>query len=126
MEHDQPGQSKLMKITSVASTYNISDVDHKSSDTIKYKILSDTQNFPRTHKFPQQFFGTTHDGKPHMHSFSLTWLDEFKSEGLMFSVKDDGAYCKYCKLFAIGDMGALAQVPFCRWKNARSEFEAHF
>ena len=82
MEHDQPGPSKLMKITSVASTYNISDDDYKGSDTIKYRILTDTQNFPRTHELGQQQFGTAHDGKPHMCSFSLTWLDEFKSEGL--------------------------------------------
>ena len=43
----------------------------------------------------------------------------------MYSVKHDGAYCKYCKLLAIGDRGALFQVSFCRWKNARSAFEAH-
>ena len=126
MELDQSDPSMLMKITSVASTYDISDVNHKSSDTIKYKILTDTQNFPRTHQFPQQWSGTTHDGRPHMHSFSLTWLDECKSEGLIYSVKDHGAFCKYYKLFAVGDSGALAQMPFCRWKNARSEFEAHF
>ena len=54
MEHDQPGPSKLMKITSVASTYDISDVDHKSSDTIKYKILTATQIFSKACQFPQQ------------------------------------------------------------------------
>ena len=120
MEHDQPGPSKLMKITSVASTYDISDVDHKSCDTINYKILTDTQNFPRTHQVPQQWFGTTHDRKPHMHSFPLTHLDEFKSEGLIYSVKDYGAYCKYCKLFAIGGRGALVQAPLHKSENTRS------
>ena len=54
MEYDQPGQSKWMKFTSVASTYDTSDVDH-------------------------------------IHAFSLTWLDEFKSDGLMYSVTDNGA-----------------------------------
>ena len=61
-----------------------------------------------------------------MHSFSLTCLDEFKSEGLMYSVKDDGTYCKYCKLFAIGDRGALVQVPFCRWKMPEVNLELTF
>ena len=123
---DEPSPAKCQKITAVGTSYDISDVDHNSSDTIKYKILLDTQTFPRNHHFPQQQFGKTPEGKPHMHSFSLKWLDEFQSQGLVYSSKDDGAYCKYCKLFPGGERGALVKVPFRRWKNAKGEFEAHF
>ena len=75
---DEPSPAKCQKITAVGTSYDISDVDHNSSDTIKYKIILDTQTFPRNHQFPQEQFGKTPDGKPHMHSFSLTWLDEFQ------------------------------------------------
>ena len=37
---------KCQKITAVGTSYDISDVNHNSSDTIKYKILLDTQTFP--------------------------------------------------------------------------------
>ena len=55
-----------------------------------------------------------------MHSFSLKWLDEFQSQDLVYSSKDYGAYCKYYKLFPGGESGALAKVPFHRWKQTLS------
>ena len=56
MEHDQPGPSKLVKITSVVSTYDIPYVDHKSSDTIEYKILIDIHNFQEPISFHSSDF----------------------------------------------------------------------
>ena len=74
-EIDQPGPAKIRKIMSVTAARDISDINHRSDDTVKYKILTDTQNFPRNFRFPQQPCGTKVGGKPHMHSFLLNWLD---------------------------------------------------
>ena len=54
-------------------------------------------------------FGTTKLGKPHMCSFKPNWLEEFKTDGLIYSVIEDGAYCKYCKLFPGGERGLLVE-----------------
>ena len=61
-----------------------------------------------------------------MHSFNPNWLEEFKTDGLISSVTEDGAYCKYCKLFPGGERGLLVEKPFCKWKYAIWEFNAHF
>ena len=125
-EIDQPGPAKIRKITSITAAHDISDIDHRSDDTVKYKILTDTQNFPRNFRFPQQPCGTKAGGKPHMHSFLLNWLDEYQVDGLVYSVKEDAAYCKYCRLFPGGERGLLVETPFCKWKDAIREFNAHF
>ena len=125
-EIDQPGPAKIRKITSVTAAHDISDIDHRSDDTVKYKILTDTQNFPRNFRFPQQPCGTKTGGKPHMHSFLLNWLDEYQVDGLVYSVKEDAAYCKYCRLFPGGERGLLVETPFHKWKDAIREFNAHF
>ena len=41
-------------------------------------------------------------------------------------VTEDGAYCKYCKLFPGGERGLLVKKPFHKWKDAIWEFNAHF
>ena len=61
-----------------------------------------------------------------MCSFSISWLEEFKDKGLTYSEKEDGAYCKYCKLFPGGVRGTLVQTPFRKWKHAKDEVKAHF
>ena len=61
-----------------------------------------------------------------MHSFSISWLDEFGPDGLVYSVQQDAAYCKYCRLFPGGERGLLVEKPFCKWKDAICEFSAHF
>ena len=61
-----------------------------------------------------------------MHSFNPNWLEEFKTDGLIYSVTEDGAYCKYCKLFPGGERGMLVEKPFHKWKDAIQEFNAHF
>ena len=68
-EIDQPGPANIRKITSITAAHDISDIDHRSADTVKYKILTDTQNFPRNFRFPQQPCGTKAGGKPHMFIF---------------------------------------------------------
>ena len=60
------------------------------------------------------------------HSFLLNWLDEYQVDGLVYSVKEDAAYCKYCRLSPGGERGLLVETPFCKWKDAIREFNAHF
>ena len=110
----------------VSATNDISDINHKSSDTEKYKILTDSQTFSKDFKFPKQQFGMTKLGKPHMCSFNPNWLEEFKPDGLIYSITEDGAYCKYCRLFPGGERGLLVKKPLCKWKDAICEFNAHF
>ena len=121
-EIDQPGSAEIRKITSVSAAQDISDIDHRSDDTVKYKILTDTQNFSRNFRFPQQPCGTKAGGKPHMHSFSLNWLDKYQVDGLVFSIKEDASYCKYCRLLPGGERGLLVETPFRKWKDAIREF----
>ena len=52
-------------------------------ETEKYKILTDSQTFPTSFKFPKEQFGSTKLGKLHMCSFNPNWLEEFKTDGLI-------------------------------------------
>ena len=124
----QPGPAKIRKITSITAAHDISDIDHRSDDTVKYKILTETQKFPRNFRFPQQPCGTKAGGKPHMLSFLPNWLYEYQVDGLVYSVKEDAAYCKYYRyrLFPGGERGLLVETPFCKWKDVIREFNAHF
>ena len=56
-EIDQLGPGKLRKITSITAADDISDIDHRSDDIVKYKILTDTQNFPRNLDFQNNLVG---------------------------------------------------------------------
>ena len=118
MAEDEPAPSKMRKIHSVTDTSNVSSIDHRSSDTEKYKIFTSTQTFDKKFQFPQQQCGMKTSGKPHMCSFSSSWLDEFQQDGLVYSVKDDAAYCKFCRLFPGGEWGMLVEKPFKKWKSA--------
>jgi len=63
--------------------------------------------------------------------FQLRWLKDF--QWLAYSKINDGAYCKYCVLFAQGKcgkgnqqkMGCLVATPFKKWKNALEKFRDH-
>ena len=61
-----------------------------------------------------------------MCSFFISWLDEFGPDGLVYSIEQDAAYCKYCRLFPGGERGLLVERPFHKWKDAIHEFNAHF
>ena len=113
-------------MTDITAVSDISAVNHQSSDAEKYKILTASQSFDRKYEFPQTQFGMKSNGKPHMRSFSKNWLEEFGQDGLMYSVVEDAAYCKYCRLFPGGERGLLVENPFRKWKDAIREFQAHF
>lgn len=61
--------------------------------------------------------------------FQLKWLSEWS--WLIYSPSEDGAFCKYCSLFATGvghqsvSAGKLVTFPYKNWKNAREEFKRH-
>ena len=105
----------------VSATNDISDINHKSSDTEKYKILTDSQTFSKDFKFQKQQFDMIKLGKPHMCSFNPNWLEEFKPDGLIYAITEDGA-----RLFPGGERGLLVKKPFHKWKDAICEFNAHF
>ena len=123
---DEPGPSKMRKVSSTTQRIDISATDNNSSDTEKYNILTFRQSFDKKFQFPQQQFGTKPSGKPHMRSFSNHWLDEFGQDGLIYSETENAAYCKYCRLFPGRDRGLLVEKPFHKWKDAIREFNAHF
>ena len=64
---DEPGPSKMRKVSSTTQRIDISATDNNSSDTEKYNILKFRQSFDKKFQFPQQQFGTKPSGKPHMH-----------------------------------------------------------
>jgi hypothetical protein len=64
-------------------------------------------------------------------SFQLQWLEKFN--GLVYSKKDKGAYCKFCVLFSnmlsdarIASFGALVVEPLKNWKKATEKLQEHF
>jgi hypothetical protein len=109
-----------------AAEDDICTVTHQNSDAEKYKLLTTSQKVEKDFSFPQHQFGIKSDGKPHMRAFSLKWLEEFGQDGLCYSVFEDAAYCKFCRLFPGGERGLLVEKPFRKWKDALREFNAHF
>ena len=93
-EVSEPGPSKIRKIISVAQEHDISAIGHKRSDTEKYNVLKSKQSFDKKFQFLQEQFGRKPNGKPHMHSFSISWWDEFGPDGLVYSTEQNAAYCK--------------------------------
>lgn len=62
--------------------------------------------------------------------FQLSWLHKWK--WLAYSNIDNGAYCKYCVLYAKNEVGSgnqsLGQLcfkPFQAWKKAHEKFNKH-
>ena len=54
---NEPGPSKIRKITFIAQQHGISAIDHKGSDTKKYNVLKSKQSFDKKFHFPQEQFG---------------------------------------------------------------------
>ena len=59
-----------------------------------------------------------------MRSFSLKWLEEFGQVGLCYSVYEDAAFCKFCRLLPGGERWGLVEKPFQKWKDAIHYFNA--
>ena len=89
---------KIRKLTTTIAANDISAINHKNSDTGKFNILTDNQNSPQNFDFPKHKWGMKSDGKPHMQSFLMKWLDDYQSDGLVYSVIEL-VYCKFCRIF---------------------------
>ncbi|KAL4152769.1 hypothetical protein QTP88_000602 [Uroleucon formosanum] len=62
--------------------------------------------------------------------FQFSWLSKFT--WLAYSIKFDGAFCKFCVAFANNEagtnsqpLGALVKKPFRNWKHATESFRNH-
>ena len=126
-KHDSPSTHlKKSKPVSCPSHDDIWTVTQQSENIIKYKILTEKENIGKDFSFPQEQFGTKTSGKPHVRSFSLKWLEEFGQDGFCYSVYEDAAYYKFCRLFPDGERGLLVEKPFQKWKDAICDFSADF
>ena len=62
-------------------------------------ILTETQCIPENFQFSKQEFGTRWDGNPYLHLFSKRWSEEFKFDGLVYSIDRDVEYCNFANFF---------------------------
>ena len=60
-----------------------------------------------------------------MKPFSSKWLEEYGPDGLCYSMYEDAAYCKFCKLFPGGERGVLVEKSFLKLKDAICDSNAH-
>ena len=44
----------------------------------------------------------------------------------MYSIDEDAAYHKFWQHFPGRERGLLVEKPYCKWKDAINEFNAHF
>ena len=88
----------------------------------KYYLLKHHYVPDKNYKFPSRTVGD------HNRKFQATWLDKFN--GLVYSVTDDGGYCKFCVLFGIFDpyqeLNVLVKQPLCNFKKAKEKLNDHF
>ena len=94
-EKDYPPSTHVKKSKPVSCPSHT----YQSENMIKYKVSTEKQNIGKDFSFLQEQFGTKTNGKPHMRSFSLKWLEEFGQDGLCYSVYEDATYCKLCSPF---------------------------
>ena len=97
------------------------------SDSDKLEILDNIFIPSENFKFPSRLFGK--QGR----KFSRNWLQNYN--WLIYSEKEDSAYCKYCFLFANRDLevgmysgqpvGQFVKDGFTDWKNATLQFKKH-
>ncbi len=87
----------------------------------KYYLLKHHFIPDKTYNFP------IHIGD-HNRKFQTKWLDEYN--GLVYSVSDDGGYCKFCVLFGNVDpaqeLSILVKRPLKNLKKAKEKLNDHF
>ena len=89
----------------------------------KYFLLTDHFVPGSDYAFPFKIFSCRH------RSFQASWLKKYN--GLVYSIKYDGAYCKYCVLFAVNQdcriqYGILVNQPLNNWQKATIKLNYHF
>lgn len=122
-----------VSIENVVSSSKDSIVRYKDISEIIGKNISDSEreHVLRHEWVPHnEFKFPVHDDKWH-HSFQKSWLEQFK--WLIYSRKEDGAYCKYCTLFTSENegkgshqqLGYFVNKGFRKWKKAKESFRHH-
>lgn len=111
--------------------YDITDCipsnNEKVDDHIKLHHFQNIFVPHTTYKFPL----TLQNGQ--YRKFNLSWTEKEKYFWLVYSPKEDGAFCKYCVFFAKTssgkgshqNVGALVTCKFSKWKHALEYFNTH-
>jgi len=92
------------------------------TDHEKYMLLKKHFVPASNFKFPPRIFNgyTRH--------FQVAWLKRY--DGLVYSVSEDGGFCKYCVLFGryspSKQLGALVSMPLTNFKRACEKLTKHF
>ena len=88
----------------------------------QYHVL--TKHFvpSATYRFPSVQFGKQN------RSFQHSWLSLYN--GLVYSVKENGGYCKFCVLFSqapysVQNLSTLVTCPFTNFKKASQKLREH-
>ena len=90
----------------------------------KYYLMDEHFVPSNGYVFPRKTYSGCH------RSFQASWLTKYN--GLVYSVQDDGAYCKYCVLFVanqdarISNYGVLVNSPLTNWQKATTKLKDHF
>ncbi len=88
----------------------------------KYYLLKHHFVPDKNYNFP------VHSTGNHNRKFQIKWLDEYN--GLVYSITDDGGYCKFCVLFGNCDpsqeLSVLVKRPLDNLKKAKQKLNDHF
>lgn len=98
-------------------------VKESCTDEEKYRIMKNQWIPNENFTFPTSEYRNL--------KFQRKWLTEFR--WLSYSVRDDGAYCRFCVFFCNDEVGkgrhvkvnALVNSPYKNWKKAIEQFKKH-
>ena len=90
----------------------------------KFDLINNVLTAEGSYSFPFSVFGTGIHAKKR--SFKSSWLKQYP--GLVFSPREDGAFCLPRVLFStdIEARGQLVKEPVRNWKKATERFDEHF
>ena len=100
-----------------------STMEYKLTDMDKYKLLTEHYIPAPNHPFPACTIGGT------VRHFQHSWLTKYP--GLVYSLAEDGGFCKYCVLFSnpepsVTKLGVLVTRPLQNFKKATEILNDHF
>ena len=90
----------------------------------QYHVLTKHFAPPTSYRFPPVEFGKQN------RSFQYSWLKLYN--GLVYSIKENGGFCKFCVLFSRAPYsvsnfsGSLVTSPFTNFKRASDKLREHF
>ncbi len=108
-------------INATMKTNEVKSVVDTLSDAQKYKLIKDHYVPPESYIFPVVYH------KKCYRRFNPAWLDTHP--WLVYSPSIDGAFCKFCALFAPSDKrhmyGTLVNVPWSKWGSYTDNVVSH-